>query len=309
LTKRARQETSPPQTVRQRKTTISRVFRILECLVHSGTGMSIRDLASAVGAPSSTVHRLCKGMAAEGVLVWQSDARRYDWGPSWFRLTGSMSRSDEMRRLALPIMEKVTQLCNETTLLVRYDRTSRKVTLTDQVECAQPLRYHPVLGVPLPAHAGASGKAVLAFLPGGEIERILAAGLETVTARTITDPARLRRDLAEIRKRGYCVSHGERTLGAVGLACPIFDGKSNVVGALMVTIPEYRFNRHLERRVVSRLREEAERLSRLLGMSQDLDYPLQSRHDRLLTGLGGPHAFRPVNVRAAWRRRPTTVPT
>jgi DNA-binding IclR family transcriptional regulator len=229
-------------------------------------------------------------MTTEGILGWRQDTRRYDWGPVWFQLTGSMTRSDEMRRLALPILAKVMQTCNETALLVRYDRANRKVTITDQVECAQPVRYHPTLGVPLPAHAGASGKVVLAFLPGAEVDRIIAAGLEPVTPRTITEPSRLRRDLAEIRKRGYCVSHGERTLGAVGLGCPIFDGNSNVMGALMVTIPEYRFSRLLESRVIAVLREGAERLSRLLGMPQDLDYPSQSRREPSLRTGGGQRA-------------------
>jgi DNA-binding IclR family transcriptional regulator len=97
------------------------------------------------------------------------------------------------------------------------------------------------IGVPFPLHAGASSKAFLAFLPEAEIEAYLARGLVRLTPGTVTDPRKLRRELAEIRDRGWASSFEERQSGAASVAAPIFDHSTQPAAVVSICGPAVRF--------------------------------------------------------------------
>jgi DNA-binding IclR family transcriptional regulator len=199
------------------------------------------------------------------ILTFNPTAQKYQWGPEMIRIAQSVYQSIEIRELALPILRKIVDGCNESAILTLYDHPTHKIIPTDQVQCQQSIRYSTSIGVKLPIHAGCSGKVIMAFLPEEEIEKIIASGLQGVTDRTVVDPNRLRKQLAEIRRMGYSVTHGERTREAHGIACPIFNYNSNVIGAVGVTIPSYRFKHQMERRILSLVKEGADWLSYLNG--------------------------------------------
>ncbi|MFD0593216.1 IclR family transcriptional regulator [Catellatospora coxensis] len=91
-------------------------------------------------------------------------------------------------------------------------------------------------------HAGGSSKAFLAFLPDSEVDAYLDRHpLQPLTDKTVTDPAKLRKELAAIRKRGYATSLGERQAGAASIAAPVFDHDGHVVAVLSVAGPAARF--------------------------------------------------------------------
>lgn len=94
-------------------------------------------------------------------------------------------------------------------------------------EGTQSLRYALEAGEALALHAGAGGKAILAFLPSVEIARILdQPELAALTRHTVTDRGELDRHLEIIRKEGYAVAREERLMGAVEIAAPVFDAPS-----------------------------------------------------------------------------------
>jgi DNA-binding IclR family transcriptional regulator len=245
--------------------TIPKMMRILRFAADHGMEWKIRSLSAELGIPRSTIHRLCKIMADNGILAYDSKTQEYCWGPDMVRISQSVYRGTDFRAMALPILRSIVDQCKESAILTLYDRPTRKAVFSEQVQCDQPIRYHIPIGAKLPIHAGASGKGILAFLSEAEIEEILNSGLEKVTGRTVINPDRLRKQLAAIRLRGYCISHGERTPGAVGIAAPIFSSHSSVIGCLLVTIPSYRFRPRMENSIRLLVQEGAVKLSRLLG--------------------------------------------
>jgi DNA-binding IclR family transcriptional regulator len=88
-------------------------------------------------------------------------------------------------------------------------------------------------GARLPLHATGVGKVLLAEAPPEVLAEAL-ANLTPVTRHTITDPARLLRDLAETRRRGYARAVEEITLGLVSVAVPIRPEPGPPVAALGV---------------------------------------------------------------------------
>jgi len=89
-----------------------------------------------------------------------------------------------------------------------------------------------------------SGKAVLAFLPEDQANRIVEMeGLPAHTKHSITDAESLRRDLAAIRKRGYATDMEEFRDGISAISAPVFNSASRVVGALTVVAPAFRMTK------------------------------------------------------------------
>ncbi len=118
----------------------------------------------------------------------------------------------------------------------------------DQVTPQREVRMSVQLGRPFPLHAGASSKAMLAFMPRDEREEYLAdQHLSPLTARTITDAARLRKELAAIAKRGFAVSFGERDDAAGSVAAPVFGHDGEIAGVISVSGPVERFSAEVEK--------------------------------------------------------------
>ncbi len=249
--------------------TVHKVVRILRFIADQGMKSSIRDLSSALDIPRTSVHRIFKLLTNNGILAFDPKTKSYRWGPEMIRIGQAVYQNTEMRAFALPVLRKIVEQCNETATLTLYDPLTHQIIFTDQVQSEQSILYKTRLGIRLPIHAGASGKVIMAFLPEEEIEEIFASGLERVTDRTIVDPHRLRKQLAEIRNKGYSVSHGERDPEAVGIACPIFDFGSSVIGSIVVTIPSFRFRPEMERRILPLVQEGADWLSYLNGFRRD----------------------------------------
>jgi DNA-binding IclR family transcriptional regulator len=116
------------------------------------------------------------------------------------------------------------------------------------------------------AHAGASSKILMAYLPEQEIAAIIReGGLPRLCTNTIVDPDQLRAELANIRECGYAESHEETDLGAWGIATPIRDQDGNVAAGAGIAGPSSRFTPELRQQWVVLCQQAAEQISAQLG--------------------------------------------
>jgi DNA-binding IclR family transcriptional regulator len=122
------------------------------------------------------------------------------------------------------------------------------------------------VGALLPVHATALGKALLAYHEylAAELTR---GGLRTFTGSTITDLYRLRRELRDVRERGFAVDLEELLQGEASVAAPIDDRRGLTVGAIGITGPAGRLceDGGPREELVSYVREAARAVSRELG--------------------------------------------
>jgi DNA-binding IclR family transcriptional regulator len=98
------------------------------------------------------------------------------------------------------------------------------------------------VGSRLPLHATAVGKVLLAAAPDDVAEQVLRAPTRE-TRHTVVDPGRLRRELAEIRRRGFARTAEEMSLGTLSVAVPVRVERSAgtvVAGALGIVVPSSR---------------------------------------------------------------------
>ena len=124
-------------------------------------------------------------------------------------------------------------------------------------------RQMPEVGIVIPVHASALGKAMLAFLPEDE-KRVLTSGsLRSMTGETLTSPDDLREQLDEVRSSGIAAEQDEAVLGESSLASPVFDSYGEAVGAIGVVVPS---TGDVARHEASdAVRERARAVSRELG--------------------------------------------
>jgi DNA-binding IclR family transcriptional regulator len=141
------------------------------------------------------------------------------------------------------------------------------------IDSSHPLRYVVPTNEWIPVHAGASGLAVMAFLPEGERRAIVERrGLPRITEATITDPHVLEDELGRVRRRGYAFSRGQRTKGAVAIAAPIWGPNGRILGELNLSVPEPRFDESMTPAFAKLVITHAQRITENLGGQPPSEY-------------------------------------
>jgi DNA-binding IclR family transcriptional regulator len=254
---------------------VERTLEILLVFLREGRGLRIVELSRAARLPKATVHRLVTTLVGRGFLTRDAHDSTYRVGLNLFRLGGLFLAQNGARQAALPLIRDLSGQTGETVNLnVVIDR--HRVCI-EKAESTHDIRHFVELGRPLPLYGGASGMVLLAHLDEAEIEAVMADGLRPLTPRTITSANRLRRALAEIRRRGYATSTDERVVGASAVSAPVRDGSGRVVAGLTISGPTYRFTPERGRRYVELVRAGAARVSEALGYEAVTETRLPAR--------------------------------
>ena len=206
---------------------------------HQSEPLGVRQIARDLDTSPSTIHRILATFQHRH-LVARGHNGEYVIGLELYRTGGDRQRAVP-GRIVHPRLQQLTSDCGETTLFGTYDSGRGQMMFIDRVEALHPLRYVVDLHRWLPLHAGATGLAILAYLPEEERQRIYSAGLDALTPATIVSAADLEKELEQVRRRGYALSMNQRVQGAVGFAAPVFDSTGMVCGDVCVTLPEQRF--------------------------------------------------------------------
>jgi IclR family KDG regulon transcriptional repressor len=200
--------------------------------------LSVLDAAALLHRPRSTVYRLMAQMEHEKFLDRDEETGRYRLGIRLAALGELALRSTSLQWLAHPVLRRLSRQTGETaTLLLLRDGEGVAVL---HVESSQRVAAKGVLGRHWPLHASAGGKTLLAWLPEKEQRRLLKRSLKGYTPTTITSLETLRRELRNIRERGYATVRGEYMDDVWGLAAPIFNHHERVDAAITVGGPRSR---------------------------------------------------------------------
>jgi DNA-binding IclR family transcriptional regulator len=240
---------------------IDRALAVLGALAEASQPIGVTEIARRVGLPKSVVHYHVSALVRNRYVEARPD-RRYGLGHAALRLGRGNHTNVEMRSRALPHMRSLHHETWETVTLSVL--LGRERVYVDQLVSPQEIKLAVELGRPFPLHAGASGRAIMAFLPGDSREALLSEPLERLSSRTMVDPSGLRETLESVRVTGFAISRSERHEGAAAVAAPVFDAHG-VAGAMSVCGPEFRFDDVSLERYASMLKSAAIQLSRELG--------------------------------------------
>lgn len=253
------------QTVTSSVQSVDRALHLLEVLASAPGDVAVKDAARAAGLHVSTAHRLLTALMARGFVDQDRHTARYRLGPKAVEIGhAAAARWRDVRALARPELEELVRRHNETANLVLLH--SDEAVYVDQVPSTHMIRMFTTIGTRVPLHCTGCGKAMLAFLPEAEVERIIQVkGLSRYTANTITDASCLRRELEMIRTRGYAIDNEEREEGVRCVAAPIFRHPDVVIGAISISGPASRLGEERVHQLGPELVEATQRISTALG--------------------------------------------
>jgi len=240
---------------------IHKATHLLRLLIEAGAPVSLSEIVARSGYNSSTALRLLRMLAEDGFVSFKPETKLYRPGGEFLRLAAISLNDNPFYARLRPALAALARETGETVGFNLYDREAGIMVIVMTERSPQPLGYDVPLGRKDFLHAGASGKAILAFLPDEEIEAVIARhGLPLVTPDTITDKAQLMAQLREIREEGCVVSQGERVEGAVGSAAPVYGEDGKVLGSLLVTIPAFRYSPESRQKITEAVMAAADAL-------------------------------------------------
>jgi DNA-binding IclR family transcriptional regulator len=163
------------------------------------------------------------------------------------------------------VLLDLTERSRETVHLAVLD--GDEVVNVEQLSGPHMVREASWVGRRTPLYCVANGKALLAFLPMAQVERILAGPLPAITKQTITSPRRLRKELELVRERGYAQALGEIEEGLHGVAAPIRNAAGAVIASVSASGPAYRVTTDRLPELGALVVEAAVQISNRLGFS------------------------------------------
>jgi DNA-binding IclR family transcriptional regulator len=216
---------------------IARAFDVLAALAEGPGGVT--EVAERVRLPKSTVARMLAALTLEGAAEQIPGDTRYRLGPRLGALAAGVLPTRRLVSIAHPhLVELAAQLGEATGLSVPEGPTMHYV---DQVESPHAVQVRDWTGTRIPMHAVSSGQVFLAHFPAPAMSRFLAAPLERFTDNTIIDASGLLARLRDVRRQGFSWVREEYAIGINSVAAPVADADGEVVGAIHVHGPSYRF--------------------------------------------------------------------
>jgi DNA-binding IclR family transcriptional regulator len=251
-------------------TGVERALDVLRLFADDGVAeLGVTEIAERLQLSKAVVHRILTSFRVKGFMTVDEESRRYRLGPEVLTLGLAYLDRLDVHELARSTMRELVRQTHETsTLSVRVGW--RRVYI-DQATPARDIKMVVQLGGAYPLHAGASSKALLAFLPTDERQTFFATQrLEPITQRTITDPNVLAEQLNQIRQRGFAMSSGERQPGASSVAAPVLDRNGRLLAVISVCGPEDRFRPSAELHAATLLKATG-MLSAALGHRRNVE--------------------------------------
>lgn len=244
--------------------TLTKGLEVLEAL-SDVEEIGLTELARRIGISGPTLFRLLATLAASGYV--QKSGSRYRLTLKSWEIGSKAVRRLKLRDIVRPRAERLAERSGESAHLAVLQGTG--VVIIDKVEAPQPVRVDTYVGQRAPAHCSATGKAMLAFLAEERIAEILDGSLDRYTARTVVDRARIRKDLAHVRARGYATNKGEWRADVSAIAVPLLDHAETMVASLSLTMPTQRFtDEAIRKSFLPALKEAASAISADLGRAR-----------------------------------------
>jgi IclR family transcriptional regulator, acetate operon repressor len=216
---------------------IERAFAVLGAL---GDGpLGVTGVADRVSLPKSTVARLLASLVAEGAVEQVPDGTDYRIGNRLVTLAAGVQPTRSLVALVRPHLVRLSESTGETAGLSIPD--GFLVHYVDQEDSHHPVGIRDWTGTRLPMHAVSSGLVFLAHMPPAELDRFLARPLERFAAATVTDPAQVRERIRRVRLDGIAWTRDEMAEGISSVAAAVADESGEVIGAIHVHGPSYRF--------------------------------------------------------------------
>lgn len=218
---------------------VKRAISILEAIASTPHGIGVTEVAHRVDLPKTTVARLLSTLEEVQAIERLNDSSDFRIGSRLVAIASQIPYTQHLTAIARPYLLELAEATSEAVSLCCLD--GDQVHYLDQVQSQYQLQIRDWTGNRLPLHVVSPGKILLANASQETRQHYLGRPLAKFTAKTITDPQVLERQLETIKTQDYALAYDEFEEGIVGIAAPIRDKAEQVVAAVNVYGPGFRF--------------------------------------------------------------------
>ena len=218
---------------------VGRTLEILSSFIDVSPRQRTIDVAQQLHMDISTVSRHLNTLLDWGFLGRDDVTGLYYPGVSIIALAGQALQSSELFRNASFTVQKLAFEYDVHAYLTMPQGTDivylSSCPSESTLDLMIPIGYHH------PMYCSAMGRAMLAYMPSNEVDKILEnSDMEQYTAATLVDPKKIREELVQVRRKGYCVLVNELVQNNGSIAVPIFDRMHQPIGAISVSERSYK---------------------------------------------------------------------
>jgi len=195
---------------------------VLELLAGSGEPVGVTEVADRLGLSAAGAHRLLSTLKERRYAEQDPASSRYSIGLQAFGLAALSASRRDLRERSAPYVRDLNEITGETVHLAVHD--AGWIVYLEKAESRHPVAPVSQIGARAPAHLVATGRAILAYLPEGELEDLDLDGY----------------DPAETRERGWAINEESWREGVSGVAAPIRDWTGAVTASVGCCLPARR---------------------------------------------------------------------
>jgi DNA-binding IclR family transcriptional regulator len=197
-----------------------RTLAIFETFALLGRQLQLRELAELCEMPASTCHGLVQTLLNRGYLYTLGQRKELYPSRRLLTLGRAIEAGDPFLSRVAGVLEALRDDCGETVTVGK--RQADRVLYLYALDGPRAIRYAAQAGDLRALHSTALGKALLSSIDSSSLRQWLKGReLQAVTSRTITSPARLMREIAQGRERGFFVARGEQAEDLTAVAVPV----------------------------------------------------------------------------------------
>jgi DNA-binding IclR family transcriptional regulator len=235
---------------------IQRASLVLRLIASRGrTGLRLADVVQHSGLEHPTVHRILRGLAAEGMVAQDAASRRYFLGPLVFELGLAAAPQFNLSDICSASMHRIADKTGDTVFLTV--RSGFDSVCIDRKEGSFPIKTLTLdVGARRPLGAGAGGLALLLPLPDEIVEEIIATNARRYASYNNLSVPALLKALKRSRQLGYALNDRHSTTGAITLGLPILNPYGQPLAAISIGAISMRMTEDRQKELVSILRAE-----------------------------------------------------
>nr|WP_326184319.1 IclR family transcriptional regulator [uncultured Oscillibacter sp.] len=249
---------------KEQVSSILRAMEILECFMDTTTEWTLKNLVDRLHMPTTTVYRQLSTLTEREYLIQDPIRKSYRVGPRLLVLASTILSHSDLRAIARPELEKLSENVKETINLSLL--LDREIFYLDKVETLRSIVCNTRIGNRVPAHATSCGKIMMAYKDETFLNAYCQAlpGMPRLTEKTISSPDQLRDELIRARISGYAVDNEEIESGLICVGAPIFGMDHTASAAVSIAGPSFRMRAELDT-MIREVKLTASNISRLLG--------------------------------------------
>jgi DNA-binding IclR family transcriptional regulator len=260
---------------REQSKTLAKGLLLLVLLSRKKKALSLEELTKVAGLSKTVCFRLLNTLKEMHFVEQESQSKKYRLGVQNISIGAVALESLNLRQIALPFMQKLREVCNETVNLSILDGTD--IVFVGRLEASHIINTHHRIGDRLSAYSTCQGKAIMAFTPSEEIEELLTQiSFTKFTNNTLDSPEKLKAELGQIRKRGVAFNEQELENGLWAVAGVILDHSDLPIASLNIALPLVRHSRHdAIRKFAPMVAETCKEISRLMGCTNPPEFNIE----------------------------------